>query len=147
MAVYFQLSYSGIVSALPFVFFSFLYHGNIPIVYRELKVRNHQMMSEVIIFGSVFVVIVYILVSTFGYLGIVDKPQHIFVLLSKSSSLEIDYENWLFTSATIGFLFAIFASAPISMLPAKDNFEYLLFSGQIMTSKQNLIVTVILCLT
>ena len=146
IANYFELSYRGVVSAIPFVFFSFLYHPNIPIVYRELKVQNHSTMKEIIIFGSIFVVTVYILVSTFGYLGIVSKPEFIFILLTKSSSLEINYENWLFTVATIGFLFTIFASAPLSMLPAKDTVEYLVFPGQTMNFKENFIVTIVLCL-
>ena len=146
-AVYFELSYKGIISVLPFVFFSFLYHPNVPIVYRELKMRNHSMMSEIIIIGTIFVLTVYILMCTFGYLGLVNKPEYIYILLLKCSSLEINYDNFLFTIAITGFLFAIFASAPVSMLPAKDTVEYLLYPDQVMNFKQNIIVTMILCLT
>mmetsp|Transcript_29827 Transcript_29827/g.26381 ORF Transcript_29827/g.26381 Transcript_29827/m.26381 type:complete len:86 (+) Transcript_29827:225-482(+) len=64
----FKVSYKGLVTAIPFVVFAFLFHPNVPMVYRELKIQSYSQMRKVIITGLSFSVILYILVCTFGYL-------------------------------------------------------------------------------
>jgi len=112
-ASYVNITYDGLVNAIPFVVFAFMYQPNIPIVYRELNNRNYERMEKVIVRGSGSVVILYILASMFGYLGLVNNKAALDILEDKRNVLEIDYSNWAFKIAVIGLLFAIFAAAPM----------------------------------
>jgi len=123
-ASYFNITYQGLVNAVPFVVFAFMYQPNIPMVYRELHNKNYRRMEKVIVRGSGSVVVLYILAAAFGYLGLVNSPQ-LQTLLSKNNILEVEYNNWGFNIAIIGLVFAIFAAAPICVLPSKDAFEEL----------------------
>lgn len=108
-----NITYDGLVNAIPFVVFAFMYQPNIPIVYRELNNRNYERMEKVIIRGSGSVVVLYILASIFGYLGLVNNHPGIDVLIAKQNVLEVDYTNWAMKLAILLLLFAIFAAAPI----------------------------------
>ena len=67
----FHISEQGLLNGVPFVIFAFMYQPNIPIIYRELTDKSYSKMNKVVTSGSGFVVVMYTLVSTFGYLGIV----------------------------------------------------------------------------
>ena len=112
-AEYVRLTFKGLVNAIPFVVFAFMYQPNIPIVYRELNNRNYQRMEKVIIRGSGSVVILYILATSFGYLGLVGNPEFLKTLIDKQNVLEIEYPNWAMKLAVMLLLFAIFAAAPM----------------------------------
>lgn len=143
-ASYFNVSYEGLTYAVPYIVFAFMYQPNIPIVYRELIDRNYRRMAKVVVRGSFSVVILYILACVFGYLGLVSRPDLLEVLIEKNNVLEVDYGNWAFNIAVIGLVFAIFAAAPICVLPTKDAVEELFYSENGMSNKQNLIITVVI---
>lgn len=144
-AKYVDISYDGLVNAVPFVVFAFMYQPNIPIVYRELHNSNYERMGKVIVRGSGSVVVLYILASVFGYLGLVgNEDGNLDKLMEKRNVLEVEYENWAFKIAAIGLLFAIFAAAPICVLPSKDTFEELAYPQKGMSKKANIIVTAIM---
>lgn len=143
-ASYFNVSYEGLTYAVPYIVFAFMYQPNIPIVYRELIDRNYRRMAKVVVRGSFSVIILYILACVFGYLGLVSRPDLLAVLLEKNNVLEVDYGNWAFNIAVIGLVFAIFAAAPVCVLPAKDAVEELFFGESGMSNKQNLIITIVI---
>jgi len=143
-ALYFKITYQGIVDAVPFVVYAFMYQPNIPMIYRELENKNYKRMGKVIYRGSGSTVLMYVVAATFGYLGLVHDPERIRILIEKNNVLEIDYDNWAFNIAIIGLLFSIFAAAPICVLPCKETFEELVYSDKGMNSKQNFIVTVVM---
>jgi amino acid permease len=145
-ASYFKFTYKGLINAIPFVVFAFMYQPNIPIVYRELDNKNYRRMEKVIVRGSGSVVFLYIIASTFGYLCLVNQPEGLAKLLSTNTVLEVDFGNWAFKIALIGLLFAIFAAAPMCILPSKDTFEELFYSENGMGKKQNILVTIGMCL-
>ncbi len=59
--------------------------------------------------------------------------------------LQMDYQgNIAFTIAIVCLLFAIFAAAPLCMLPAKESFEELVFPRNGMNFMWNLIVTFVM---
>lgn len=74
----------------------------------------------------------------------VSRPDLLEVLIAKNNVLEVDYGNWAFNIAVIGLVFAIFAAAPICVLPTKDAVEELFYSENGMSNKQNLIITVVI---
>lgn len=143
-ASYFNITYQGLVNAIPFVVFAFMYQPNIPMVYRELHNKNYRRMEKVIVRGSGSVVILYILAASFGYLGLVNSPQ-LQTLMTKNNILEVEYNNWGFNVAIIGLVFAIFAAAPICVLPSKDAFEELVCPEKGLSKVQNVILTVVMC--
>jgi amino acid permease len=112
-ATYFKFSYRGLINAVPFVIFSFMYQPNIPIVYRELHNKNYRRMEKVIVRGSGSVVVLYIIASTFGYLLVVKNDELFGQLIQNRTVLEVNFDNWAFKIALIGLLFAIFAAAPM----------------------------------
>jgi len=144
-AAYFKTSYNGMVSAIPFVVFAFMYQPNIPIVYRELKVQTYASMSKVVLFASLIVVSVYIAAATFGYLGLVNQPELQEKLLDKSNILEVDYESPAFTIAVIVLIITVSSAAPQVILPAKDDFEDIFFKKDGMNLKWNILTTITMC--
>ena len=145
-ARYFHITAEGLINAVPFVVFAFMYQPNIPIVYRELNNRNYRRMEKVIVRVSGSVVVLYVFDSAFGYLCLVYKPKELDTLDKQSNVLEVNYGNWAFNIAVIGLLFTIFAAAPLCVLPSKDTFEELVYPDKGMSNKQNLLVTIIMCL-
>ena len=145
-AEYFDVSYKGLVSAIPFVVFAFMYQPNIPIVYRELNNRSYDRMEKVIIRGSGSVVVLYILASVFGYLGLIGDAANLKILIDKQNVLEVQYQNWAMKIAVLVLLFAIFAAAPMCVLPSKDTYEELVYSQSGMNNKQNALVTIGMCI-
>lgn len=111
-ASYFNISYKGLITALPFVVFAFMYQPNIPMIYRELHNKNYRRMEKVVVRGSYGVVVLYILACAFGYLGLVGTEEFAH-LIEFQNILQVEYQNWGFKIAVIGLLFAIFAAAPI----------------------------------
>ena len=140
-AEYFTVSITGISSSIPFVIFSFMYQPTVPIIYNELNNKTTSGMRKVLILGSIVVVILYILASTFGYLGVVAQSSMLDTLLSSSNVLEVDYKNWAFNVAVLGLLFTVISAVPMCILPAKDDFETVFFHSVKMTKCKNLIVT------
>lgn len=99
-------------------------------------------MRKVMIIASVLVVILYVIASVFGYLGLVSQPEKLNFLTENSNILEIKYDNWAFNIAILGLLFTIFAAVPVNFIPAKDDIEGLLFKGKKMNGFTNLVVSV-----
>eukprot|EP00345_Euplotes_harpa_P014465 CAMPEP_0168355826 /NCGR_PEP_ID=MMETSP0213-20121227/24802_1 /TAXON_ID=151035 /ORGANISM="Euplotes harpa, Strain FSP1.4" /LENGTH=236 /DNA_ID=CAMNT_0008368151 /DNA_START=903 /DNA_END=1613 /DNA_ORIENTATION=- len=141
-ADYFVVTLNGLTGSIPFVIFAFMYQPSVPIIYNELNQKTTSSMRKVLIFGSVVVVSLYILAAIFGYLGIISQPALLDTLISKSNILEVNYDNWAFNIAVLGLLFTVIAAVPICLLPAKDDFETVVFGEKKMTTCQNLIVTV-----
>jgi len=112
-AHYFDITWNGMVDAVPFVVFAFMYQPNIPIIYRELTTKSYGKMNKIVTIGSSFVVVLYILASMFGYLGLVGSPKGLETLKREQNILQVHYDNVAFTVAIIGLIFAIFAAAPI----------------------------------
>ena len=140
-AEYFTVSISGISSSIPFVIFAFMYQPTVPIIYNELNNKTTSGMRKVLILGSITVIFLYILSSTFGYLGVIAKTTLLDTLLSSSNVLEVDYKNWAFNVAVLGLLFTVIAAVPMCILPAKDDFETVFFHSVKMNKCKNLIVT------
>jgi len=82
----------------------------------------------------------------FGYLGLVGQPEALATLNNKSNVLEVDYNNWAFNLAVFGLVFAIFAAAPVCVLPCKDTIEELFYRNEGMNKKQNFFITLVMCL-
>ena len=141
-----DITFGGLIDAIPFVVFAFMYQPNIPIIYRELTDKSYSKMNKIVVSGSTFVVVLYILASMFGYLGLVANPEMLETLSEKSNILEVNYSNWAFKVAIIGLVFAIFAAAPICVLPSKDAFEEIVYPDKGMNKKQNIITTIVMCL-
>ena len=144
-AKYFSVTISGMAEAMPYILFSYMFQPIVPIIYSELKHKNKFTMRKVLMIGSIFVVIIYILDSTFGYFCVVNQPSLLSTLLDQANILEVDFEEWPYTIAAIGFLFTIFAANQIVFLSAKSDFEIVVFKSKEMTKYQNLILTVCFC--
>jgi amino acid permease len=142
-AKYFQVSYEGLISGIPFVVFAFMYQPNVPMIYRELKDQKYASMNKVVGFATILVVILYNVASTFGYFDLVDQPEGKEDLLEEKNILEVDFGNIAFTIAVCFIMLPIIASAPMCILPPKDDVEKILFKDN-MSKKQNVIVTLIM---
>ena len=70
-ADYFTVSFEGISSSIPFIVFSYMYQPSLPLVHHELQNKSKPRMRKVIIIASIFVVILYSIESSVGYLGVV----------------------------------------------------------------------------
>ena len=145
-ASYFNFTLGGMIHAIPYINFNFLYQPNIPIIYRELHHKSFIQMQKVVYYGSGACVIMYILVGTFGYLGLVGHPHGLKVLNSKNDILEVNYDSILFDIGVVSLLLTVTAVTPLVILPAKDTVEDLLFYEEGMNNINNFIVTVILWL-
>ena len=131
-----SVNYNGLMTSIPFVVFAFLYQPNMPMIYKELQVQTYQQMKLVTFGGSLFSVALYILVSWFGYLIMVDTSLGVNILLLKSN-------NIAFHIATFGFFFIICAAAPMAFVPAKDSFEhYWAGGGNRLTYNENIVITI-----
>lgn len=84
-------------------------------------------MLKIVCAGTTLVVAVYILAATFGYLTWAGS-RNIKTLETKKNILSMDYEgNIPFTIAMVSLSFAVFAAAPMCVLPLKDSFEALVY--------------------
>lgn len=80
-------------------------------------------MSKVVINGNLVVVLIYILVSIFGYLTIVGT-ENADTVERTANFLEVDYHgNIWFSIAVLAMLFSVFSATPICILPSKDSYE------------------------
>ena len=112
-AKYFSFTISGVAEAMPYILFSYMFQPIVPIIYSELKHRNKITMRKVLMIGSIFVVIIYILDSTFGYLCVVNQQSMLNTLLDQANILQIDFREWPYTVAAYGLLFTVFASCQV----------------------------------
>lgn len=145
-ARYFRVTGTGMAASVPFLVFAFMYQPNIPMIYREMKEQTYPNMRKVVGGATAIVVTAYIIASTFGYLGLVNYSG-LSTLMDTSNILEVDYKNWAFTIGVIVLLFTVFSAAPLVILPAKDDFEAIVFKANGMNTKWNIIVTIGMCLT
>ncbi|CAI2366833.1 unnamed protein product [Moneuplotes crassus] len=145
-ADYLILSWDRVANALPFVVFSFMYQPNMPIIYTELNQKSYSKMNKVVTYGTTIGVVLYITVSTFGYLGLVGDEEKLSILREKSNILEVPYPNTSFKIAIIGLVFAIFSAAPVCSIPAKDACEKILYPTSTMTPTQNFFMTIAICI-
>jgi amino acid permease len=144
-ARYFHVTFKGLVNAIPYVVFAFMYQPNIPIVYRELDNKNYKRMEKIVVRGSSSVVFLYIIAAAFGYLGLVQNAEKLAILAENQNILEVPYENWSIKIAIICLIFAIIAAAPTCVLPSKDTFEELVYPEKGMSNVQNIFVTIGMC--
>lgn len=142
-ASYFNVNYEGLLNGIPFVVFAFMYQPNVPMIYRELKEQKYSNMNKVVGFATVLVVILYNIASTFGYYDLVDQPEGKEDLLEEKNILEVDFGNIAFTLAVCFIMLPIIASAPMCVLPPKDDVEKILFKEN-MSKKQNVVVTIVM---
>ena len=63
------MSVKGVFTSLPLVIFAFMYQINIPAIYCELKVKSMVGMKKVLIGGTVFATICYMIIGIFGYIA------------------------------------------------------------------------------
>ena len=126
-ALYFKITFGGIITALPYINYVYMYQPNIPIIYRELNERSYNSMHKVIFYGSGAWVVMYILASTFGYLELVEQPESLAILDKNSDILKIEYNNWMFDVAIIALLLSVVAGSPLCILPSKDTIEDLFY--------------------
>ena len=63
------------VSSFPLIIFAYMYQVNIPMIYKELELRQQIEMSRVLKYGTLGAVILYITIGIFGYLTFVDNPN------------------------------------------------------------------------
>jgi len=92
-------------------------------------------MLKVVSTGSCIVVVVYIIAATFGYLTWVGGTGEA-ELWAHSNILYVNYHfNIAFTLALVTLTIAVFAAAPMCMLPSKDSYEALMYKDKKMTSK------------
>ncbi len=99
-------------------------------------------MDKVLMRASLGAVVIYLLVSTFGYLTWVGTEKGLEKLKETQNIMEVDYDgNIAFSIAIISLLITLFASAPLCILPAKDSFEELYYPEG-MSFKVNFLVTV-----
>lgn len=144
-AEYFKVSFYGISSSIPFVVFSYMYQPSLPLIYHELQNKSKANMRKAIIIASVIVIIIYSIESSVGYLGVISQPELLNTLLSKKNVLEIDYNSTAFSIGILILFFGALFIIPMLMLPAKNDFEAVVFNGKTMSTCQNIVVTVSLC--
>lgn len=70
----FKFSFKGIVTTVPLIIFAYMYQVNIPMIYKELELRDSKRMSVVIKAGSIVGVLFYVLVGVFGYATFLGPP-------------------------------------------------------------------------
>ena len=143
-ASYFNFTVGGMIHAIPYINFNYLYQPNVPIIYRELHHKSYSNMQKVILYSSLSVVIMYVLVGSFGYLGLVGHYRGLSVLNSKNDILEVEYDSIAFDIGIVALLLTVIAVTPLVILPAKDTVEDLFFGEDGMNETQNIIITVIL---
>ena len=136
-ASYFTISFEGISSSIPFIVFSYMYQPSLPLIYHELRNKSKPRMRKVIIIASIFVVILYSIESSVGYLGVVGNSNLLKTLLNKKNVLEIDYKSTAFSVGVLAIFFAVITTIPILMLPAKNDFEAVVFGKNTMSKWQN----------
>jgi len=84
-------------------------------------------MLKVVCIATGLVIGVYVIVATFGYLTWAGS-KNINELEKEKNILLMDYQgNVPFTIAEVALLFAVFAAAPMCMLPTKDSYEALVY--------------------
>jgi len=84
-------------------------------------------MNLTILVACAVVVIMYIVVSIFGYLTVVGTPNEA-LLRATSNILEVDYKgNVWFLISIASLILSIFCCAPMCFLCAKDVFESLYY--------------------
>jgi amino acid permease len=92
-------------------------------------------MLKVVMTGTILVIFVYCIAATFGYLTWVGSDEEK-TLRDSQNILMVDYEgNIAFTIALLGLCVAIFAAAPMCILPSKDSYEMLMYPGRKMTDR------------
>lgn len=144
-AEYFNVSFSGIFSAFPFIISSYMYQPMVPAIYKNLERRNYRRMKKVISIGSYGAVLMYILIAVAGYLTFVGRPDQLKILAKRQNILELDYRNnFYFEIALVALVFTVMTAGPLCMLPSKDTLEEIVYKDQIMTDSQNVMVTVLL---
>ena len=122
--------------------FAYMYQPNVPCIYRELKKQTFANMFTVMLSGSCIVVVIYMVAATFGYITWAGSPEEK-VLEATSNILYVDYQgNVAFSIALVTLTIAVFAAAPMCVLPSKDSYEALIYGDKKMTSKQNLWLTI-----
>src|SRR5947209_3633366 len=95
-------------------------------------------MIGVLVNGSVAAVILYAMVGIFGYVTFYNDPD----AFVDANILEAPYGNNIpITIGNFTLFFAILASAPLCVLPAKDTVEELFWKDKGMTNKINTLVT------
>ena len=141
-AKYFSTSLAGMSRAIPFIVFSYMYQPIVPIIYTELNNRSRSKMRAILAFGSIFVITIYILDATFGYLCSLQEDSYIQTLIEEANILKVDFKSYLYNIGALGFLFTVFSSAQVNFLSAKSEFE-LIFNDSKETSKlQNAVLTI-----
>jgi amino acid permease len=64
-----SISALGIFNSLPIIIFSFMYQINVPALYTELKVKNMESMTRVLILGTSLACVCYIIAGIFGFVS------------------------------------------------------------------------------
>lgn len=139
----FKFSYTGIMTTFPLIVFAYMYQTNIPMIYRELELRNSKVMSKVVSTGSLLAVVFYILIGVFGYATFLAPPQS--TQLCSKNILQANFKgNIAIAVSEFALLISQMAAAPLVLLPQKDTVEELYFKTAGMSKCQNLVVTIIL---
>ena len=145
-ASYFNFTFGGLLHALPYVNFNYMYQTNIPIIYRELHHKSYLSMQKIIISASIICIVIYITICSFGYLTLVGNPSGLYVLDSSNDILEVEFDSIPLDIGVISVLLTVIIVSPLWILPAKDTIEDLFFFEEGMSSTNNVIVSFALCI-
>ena len=125
----FKFSLRGIVVSFPIIIYSSMQQIGIPMIYDELKNKNYKNMKSVVVTGTVFVSIFYVMIGFFGYATFLAPP-----LGDELCSQNILGANFngskLMAIGNIALILSVGLSAPLDLLPCKNSIEKLLFKDK-----------------
>lgn len=120
----------GFFNSLPLIIFSYMYQVNIPALYSELKVKNMENISRVLLIGTLIAASAYILVGVFGFTTFALSPK-VVEIMEAQNILEADYgSNPIMKACCVGMLFVVMFASPFCVLPVKDSIEELTISNK-----------------
>ena len=103
-------------------------------------------MKLVLVYSSIICAVIYILISSFGYLTLVNNQYGLETLNSKNGILEVKFDNIAFDIGIVSICWTIFIVSPLWVLISKDTIEVLFFFEEGMNSINNIVITFVLCL-
>jgi amino acid permease len=83
-----------------------MYQTNMPMIYSELKDKNYQRMSRVLIYGMIIACLTYTITGIFGYLTFVNHPED----LMTENILDAPYDNKAISFGLFSQFFSILTS-------------------------------------
>ena len=98
-ASYFNLTYNSVLKGIPLIMFSYMYQPVVPVLYKEMNPRKTSIIRSVLLYGTILLIIVYTLDSSFGYLLVVGNSSFVDSLIQNHNILHVDLNSWAFKIA------------------------------------------------